>query len=136
MLSFSSSTLGGSLGTACPTCLLVFAVSKFRLQLLLDRPHHVNVLLQHSPILGADQFLDSLEVFAQVIQDAGQHGPVMSLPVQLVEHLVGIADRSNRLIRPRVRPPCPCIGTIGNHHTEFKRTKSRLRLRRQLAACS
>ena len=47
----------------------------------------------------------------------------IDIAVQFVEHLVGIVDRRDRLVRPRVHHPCPGIRPLRNHRTEFERAE-------------
>ena len=115
-------------GTACPTCSLRLphrrssACSSFSTDRTMS-----TCCCKHLAIFGTDHRFDLLEVVAQIVQHTGQHRPVLSLAVQLVEHLVGIADRSDRLVRAGIGQACPSVGAIGNHHAEFERPESGLR---------
>ncbi len=78
------------------------------------------MLFEHLSIFGADQRFDFLEVVLQVIEHTGKHRAILRLPVQLVEHLIRIADGSNRLIGTGVGPTRPGVSAIRNHHAKLE----------------
>src|SRR5947209_9247065 len=47
---------------------------------------------------------DALPIFLQAVEYARQRFLILCPPVQLGEHLIRVINRSNRLVRARVRP--------------------------------
>ena len=99
---------------------LLITLRQLSVEFLFNRSHHVYVPPQHTAVVGTDQRFNFLKVLTQVIQNTGQHRAVMSLPVKLVKHLIGITDRRQWLIRTGVGPTRPCVRPIGNHHTKLE----------------
>ena len=98
---------------------------EFSLQVFFHLAHQRHVLAQQMPIFLTHQLLDAAQIVSQVIQHAGQQLPILLLPVELVEHLVRIIDRSHRLVGAGVGHPRPCVSSVGDHNTKFERAKSR-----------
>ena len=63
----------------------------------------------------------------QVVENARQQLAVLGLAVELVEHLVGIVDRRQRLVGAGVGHAGPGVGPIGDHDAEFERAEPGLR---------
>ena len=62
------------------------------------------------------------------VEHAAEALAVLHLPVELFEHLVGIADRRERLVRPGVDPARPRVGAVRHGDAQFERAKARARL--------
>ena len=71
-------------------------------------------------VFTADFCGDLSEVFPDVIKQTGKGGPVLALPVEPVEHLVGVIDGSHGLVRSGVDHPGPVVGTSGHCNSELE----------------
>ena len=80
------------------------------------------------PVFRADDRADLVQVFLELVQDALQALLVLHATVELAEHLIGIVDRGEGLVRAGVDHACPGIGAIGHHHAEFERSVPGARL--------
>ena len=65
------------------------------------------------------------EVFPDIVEQAGQGGLVLALPVELVEHLVGIVDRGHGFVGAGVNHPGPVVGPVRHRHPELEGPETR-----------
>ena len=91
------------------------------LELLLHLAHEGGVLLEQLPVFRAHDRADLVQVLLQFVKDALQALLVFHTTVQFGEHLVGIVNRCNRLVRAGIHHAGPGIGPIGHHHAKFER---------------
>ena len=83
-------------------------------------------------VIGTQSSRDSTKIFLQFIQNALQTFLIFHPAVQLMEHLVRVINRSNRLVGTGIDHATPGIRAIGDHHAEFQRSKSRTSFRTSL----
>ena len=126
-----SFTPGSSSGTAWPTSWLLGV-----LELLLHLADERRVLFQQLPVLRADGRADLVQVVLEVVEDALQALLVLHAAVELGEHLVGIVDRRDRLVRPGVDHAGPGVGAVGHHHAKLERAEPGARVRPALQVSS
>ena len=82
------------------------------------------VILEALPVFRADPGGHLAEVFPDVVKQARQGGLVLALPVELVEHLVGIVDRCHGFVGAGVNHPGPVVGPVGYRHPELQGTEA------------
>ena len=87
------------------------------------------MLFQQLPVFRADDRADLVQVVLEVVEDALQALLILHAAVELGEHLVGVVDRRDRLVRPGVDHAGPGIGAVRNHHAELERAEPGARVR-------
>ena len=94
------------------------------LELLLGIAHERGVLVEQLGILAADLDAQLLEVLLDLVEDAGQQRLVLALAVELLEHLVGVADRRQRLVGAGIGHARPGVGALVDLDAELERAEA------------
>ena len=85
----------------------------------------LEVVPEALPVFRTDLRGYLAEVFADIVEEPREGGLVLALPVELVEHLVGIVDRGDRFVGPGVNHPGPVVGPVGHRDPELEGTETR-----------